>query len=364
MANIINLRTVEDIENWLQDENHIYIGRPTAEIPGGSTWKNPYRISRFNSRQKVIQLFEKHLQRTKELSNTVGELKGKILGCWCAPYRCHGEILHKLAGNQHVYQHTPLHSTDDGKMSSPMSNMESQQSSPSNVSSRKLIVGNISESVTHEDIVSYFNLHRDEFTKQNTEVEISENAAGKIALLHLPEEIFAEALARHGSELAGTVISVKDPVHKVQSLPPSVSSQFLLSNFSPNTTVEDLVTFLGFGKTEEARKICSVALSACKSFALVVVPEGLSSRVTDCHGKELDGRAISIKPRNSTTTENVKSHPENGDLAVPEPEKRDQPDGANPLLTLAQIAARDTNTKDSSEMFEDLHISEYVMIDT
>ena len=27
----------------------------------------------------------------------LGELKGKILGCWCRPNKCHGDILVELA---------------------------------------------------------------------------------------------------------------------------------------------------------------------------------------------------------------------------------------------------------------------------
>jgi hypothetical protein len=31
------------------------------------------------------------------LINQVSELKGKILGCWCKPKPCHGDILVELA---------------------------------------------------------------------------------------------------------------------------------------------------------------------------------------------------------------------------------------------------------------------------
>ena len=36
--------------------------------------------------------------------NSISELKGKVLGCWCAPKLCHAQILHKLAGNDPIYQ--------------------------------------------------------------------------------------------------------------------------------------------------------------------------------------------------------------------------------------------------------------------
>ena len=103
-ANIINLRNVNCIEDWLKGERNVYIGRPTEEIPLGSCWGNPYTIRKYKSRRRVIRLFKEHLLRTKKLRETVGDLKGKVLGCWCAPFACHGEVLHNFAGNDPIYQ--------------------------------------------------------------------------------------------------------------------------------------------------------------------------------------------------------------------------------------------------------------------
>ena len=90
--------------------------------------------------------------------------------------------------------------------------MDSQQS-------RRLIVTNIGET-TAEDISMFFKLHRDQQTKENSAVEISKNSSGRIALIHIPEEIFPEAFAKNGLELAGNVIQVKDPA-QAAVLPPS-----------------------------------------------------------------------------------------------------------------------------------------------
>ena len=32
----------------------------------------------------------------KELMNSLSELRGKRLGCWCKPERCHGNVLIEL----------------------------------------------------------------------------------------------------------------------------------------------------------------------------------------------------------------------------------------------------------------------------
>jgi hypothetical protein len=67
-----------------------YIGR-------GSIWGNPFRIGEDGNREEVIQLYMDYLLRKPELIMRIGELKGKILGCWCDPLPCHGDVLSALA---------------------------------------------------------------------------------------------------------------------------------------------------------------------------------------------------------------------------------------------------------------------------
>ncbi len=71
-------------------EYDVYIGRP-------SKWGNPFVVGRDGSRQEVILKFLKWLRDQPELIKALPELKGKKLGCWCAPKACHGDILAKLA---------------------------------------------------------------------------------------------------------------------------------------------------------------------------------------------------------------------------------------------------------------------------
>ncbi len=65
----------------------IYIGRP-------GKWGNPFSIGQHGTREQVINKYEEYLF-TSGLIQDIGELDGKILGCWCRPYRCHGDILLK-----------------------------------------------------------------------------------------------------------------------------------------------------------------------------------------------------------------------------------------------------------------------------
>jgi len=68
----------------------VYIGRP-------SVWGNPYAIGNDGDRAEVIAKFERYLVNNPRLLARVGELKGKTLGCWCAPKACHGEVLARYA---------------------------------------------------------------------------------------------------------------------------------------------------------------------------------------------------------------------------------------------------------------------------
>lgn len=74
------------------DNFDVYCGRP-------SKWGNPFEIGKDGTRQQVIDKYEKWLLQQPELIDQLWELKGKVLGCWCAPKRCHCEILAKLANN-------------------------------------------------------------------------------------------------------------------------------------------------------------------------------------------------------------------------------------------------------------------------
>ena len=104
VPNIINLRTV-DVQEWIEDPNNEYIGRSSSTWNlDRSQWANPYKVNRLTSRSSAIRAYERYIQHTEKLAKSVGDLKGKILGCWCTPQQCHGEVLHRLAGNSPLYQ--------------------------------------------------------------------------------------------------------------------------------------------------------------------------------------------------------------------------------------------------------------------
>lgn len=65
----------------------VYIGRP-------SKWGNPFIIGKDGDREEVLA---KYSQWILSQDLPFHELKGKILGCWCSPRSCHGDILVELA---------------------------------------------------------------------------------------------------------------------------------------------------------------------------------------------------------------------------------------------------------------------------
>jgi hypothetical protein len=73
-----------------RERHHVYIGRP-------SKWGNPFVVGKHGSREQVIERYERWLLSNDALMATLPELRGKVLGCWCAPRSCHGDVLARLA---------------------------------------------------------------------------------------------------------------------------------------------------------------------------------------------------------------------------------------------------------------------------
>ena len=67
----------------------VYIGRP-------SIWGNPYEIGRDGSREQVIEKYREYVLGNPRLMGLLPTLHGKILGCWCKPKACHGDVLIQL----------------------------------------------------------------------------------------------------------------------------------------------------------------------------------------------------------------------------------------------------------------------------
>ena len=79
------------VVNLRKDSYDIYIGR-------GNKWGNPFKMkdSSDKERKQVIDSYREYLLESPRLLESLSELKGKRLGCYCKPKPCHGDILVEL----------------------------------------------------------------------------------------------------------------------------------------------------------------------------------------------------------------------------------------------------------------------------
>ena len=87
MTTVVNLR---------KEPYDIYIGR-------GSPWGNPYSHLSYGkakfetrTRDEAIDKYKEWILTQPELLSRLEELRGKRLGCYCSPLRCHGHVLVEL----------------------------------------------------------------------------------------------------------------------------------------------------------------------------------------------------------------------------------------------------------------------------
>jgi hypothetical protein len=89
--------TVVNCKKSRGEHYDIYIGRQARGGYKQSKWANPYTIGPDGTRDQVIAKYEAYLQTRPDLLAALPELRGKVLGCWCKPLACHGDVLARLA---------------------------------------------------------------------------------------------------------------------------------------------------------------------------------------------------------------------------------------------------------------------------
>lgn len=79
------------VVNVKTDGCEVYVGR-------GTPWGNPFHGS---SRAKNIAAFRSYLAASPDLvERAKRELKGKVLGCHCAPKDCHADVWAEVANEE------------------------------------------------------------------------------------------------------------------------------------------------------------------------------------------------------------------------------------------------------------------------
>ena|SRR3972149_1870956 len=97
---VINIKGKKDLygDDLSKDKKLLYIGRNIYmggwKLPK-SKWANPFTLKNFD-RETVLSKYREHILNNKELFNSIKELEGKTLACWCKPEFCHGDVLIEL----------------------------------------------------------------------------------------------------------------------------------------------------------------------------------------------------------------------------------------------------------------------------
>lgn len=104
-SEVINIRASElrkqgyrSLQEWLDiSGRHVYIGGKVQYVKGShqSIWANPFSVNDYG-RDECMSKYEAYVRSSQHLLGKLPELRGKTLGCWCAPEACHGDVLVKL----------------------------------------------------------------------------------------------------------------------------------------------------------------------------------------------------------------------------------------------------------------------------
>ena len=100
----LSSRGIDSFQEWLNKPRSLYIGRDmTHYIHGahGSKWQNKFPVKKFGL-EKCLELYEESLRSNQNLMDSIQELAGMELGCWCKPGLCHGDILVKVFQEFHL----------------------------------------------------------------------------------------------------------------------------------------------------------------------------------------------------------------------------------------------------------------------
>ena len=75
----------------------VYIGRPSKWGNQFSHLSGTLAIYKVATREDAVKAYEDWIKTQPKLLRDLKELRGKVLGCWCAPKACHGDVLLRMA---------------------------------------------------------------------------------------------------------------------------------------------------------------------------------------------------------------------------------------------------------------------------
>jgi hypothetical protein len=90
-------RADEDLVTWAEGSGcFVYIGDSVRHTHyQRSPWFNPAK-GRKTDHDRAVNEYRSYISQRPDLLARLPELRGKVLGCWCYPKVCHGNILIEL----------------------------------------------------------------------------------------------------------------------------------------------------------------------------------------------------------------------------------------------------------------------------
>lgn len=88
------------VVNLKHEDYDVYIGR-------GSKWGCPFTVIKDRptlakeivaTKEEALAKYREYVLNSPELMDSLDELDGKTLGCFCKPELCHGDVLCELVG--------------------------------------------------------------------------------------------------------------------------------------------------------------------------------------------------------------------------------------------------------------------------
>lgn len=89
----VNQKTMKNLCQWASNQGLL------TRVDRFSDWGNPFELEKDGDRDTVCDSWEVYWGLKKSLHGKVGQLKGKALGCWCHPERCHAHHLATIAND-------------------------------------------------------------------------------------------------------------------------------------------------------------------------------------------------------------------------------------------------------------------------